>query len=63
MGGEDNGPWRCAARASTVVFGEVLVELRAVDPPRTGVFAPEELFTLEQLGPAFERSGFEIADR
>jgi hypothetical protein len=49
--------------ASTVAFGEALLELRSPEPPRTGVFAPEELFTLAQLQPAFERRGFRIAER
>jgi hypothetical protein len=59
---EGRGDYRMTA-ASTIVFGEALVELRAGEPPRAGVFAPEELFTLEQLRPAFERLGFTIAER
>jgi hypothetical protein len=55
------GDYRMTA-ASTVVFGEALLELRAAQPPRSGVFAPEELFSLEQLRPAFERGGFEIVE-
>jgi hypothetical protein len=56
------GDYRMTA-ASTVVLGEALLELRSAEPPRTGVFAPEELFTLAQLQTAFERSGFQIAER
>jgi hypothetical protein len=56
------GDYRMTA-ASTVVFGEGLLELRGAESRRTGVFAPEELFTLEQLRPALERRGFEIINR
>jgi hypothetical protein len=49
--------------ASTVVLGKALLGLRSAEPRRTGVFAPEELFTLEQLRPEFESGGFEIIDR
>ena len=56
------GDYRMTAQ-STVVLGEALVQLRAREPSRGGVFAPEELFALEQLGPAFERAGFQIANR
>jgi NAD-dependent epimerase/dehydratase family protein len=55
------GDYRMTA-ASTLVFAEGLVELRGAEPTRTGVFAPEELFTLEQLRPVLERRGFEIVD-
>jgi hypothetical protein len=55
------GDYRMTAE-STVVFGEGLVGLRSAEPRRTGVFAPEELFTLEQLRPALDRRGFEIVD-
>jgi hypothetical protein len=56
------GDYRMTAE-STVVLSEAMLELRGADPARTGVFAPEELFTLEQLRPAFEQRGFEISDR
>jgi hypothetical protein len=56
------GDYRMTA-ASTLVLGQALVELRAREPSRSGVFAPEQLFTLDQLGPAYARAGFEIADR
>jgi hypothetical protein len=56
------GDYRMTA-ASTVLFGEALVELRGRRAEATGVFAPEELFTLEQLRPALERRGFEIDGR
>jgi hypothetical protein len=56
------GDYRMTA-ASTVVLGEALLEFRGAEPRHTGVFAPEELFTLEQLRPRFESHGFEIIDR
>jgi hypothetical protein len=40
-----------------------MLELRAADPTRTRMYAPEELFALEQLRPAVERRGFRIAER
>lgn len=59
---EGRGDYRMTA-LSTVVFAEALLELRAGEPPRVGAFAPEELFTLEQLRPTLERRGFTITDR
>jgi hypothetical protein len=59
---EGRGDYRMTAMA-TVVFAEALLELRAGEPPRAGTFAPEELFTLDQLRPALERRGFAIAER
>ena len=56
------GDYRMTA-ASTIAFGEALLELRSAEPERSGVFAPEELFTLAQLQPAFEQRGFRIAER
>jgi len=56
------GDYRMTA-ASTVVLGEALLELRDASPPRTGVFAPEELFALGQLRRPFERRGFQITER
>src|SRR4051794_19588405 len=44
---EGRGDYRMTA-AATVAFGEALLEARASGSPRTGVFAPEELFTLAQ---------------
>jgi NAD(P)-dependent dehydrogenase (short-subunit alcohol dehydrogenase family) len=58
---EGRGDYRMTA-AATVVFGDALVKLRANETRRTGVFAPEELFTLRQLQPAFERRGFRIVE-
>jgi hypothetical protein len=49
--------------AATVAFGEALVELRATQPSRGGVFSPEELFELSQLGPGFERRGISVEAR
>ena len=57
-----HGDYRMTA-ASTVAFGQALLEVRSAEPSQTGVFAPEELFTLVQLQPAFERRGFQIAER
>ena len=54
---QGGGDYRLTA-ASALVFGEALLELRGT---RTGVFAPEQLFTLEDLRPAFERRGLRIA--
>ena len=48
---------------STVAFAEALLERRTAEPTLGGVFAPEELFTLEQLRPALERRGFGFAER
>jgi hypothetical protein len=48
--------------ASAVTFGEALLHLSASEPPRPGVFAPEELFTLAPLRPALERRGFTITE-
>jgi hypothetical protein len=56
---EGEGDYRMTA-ASTVAFGEALVERSGGGSLPTGVFAPEELFTLEQLRPALERRGFSI---
>jgi hypothetical protein len=56
------GDYRMTA-ASTIALGEALLELRSAEPQRSGVFAPEQLFTLAQLRPAFERRGFHIAER
>jgi hypothetical protein len=53
-----NGDYRMTA-ASTVVFGEAMTGLRT---GRSGVYAPEQLFTLEQLKPNFERRGFEFVE-
>jgi hypothetical protein len=57
-----HGDYRMTA-ASTVVLGEALVALRNREPDRGGVFAPEELFTLDELREGLERRGFEIAQR
>jgi hypothetical protein len=59
---EGLGDYRMTA-ASAVVFGEALLEQRASQYPRTGVFAPEELFTLGQLLGALETHGFRIVER
>jgi hypothetical protein len=59
---EGRGDYRMTA-ASTVVFGEALIELRAAEPSRTGVFAPEELFALHELLPELERRGIRILAR
>jgi hypothetical protein len=59
---EGRGGYRMTA-AGTAVFGEALLELRSAEPPRTGVFAPEQLFALEQLRPALERHEFSIRQR
>jgi hypothetical protein len=59
---EGQGDYRMTA-ASTIAFAEALLELRAAEPQRTGVFAPEELFTLERLRPALERQGFKFSER
>jgi hypothetical protein len=48
--------------ASAVMFGEALLDLSGSESPRTGVFAPEELFTLAQLRPALEHRGFTITE-
>jgi hypothetical protein len=48
---------------SAVAFAEALVERRAAEPALGGVFAPEELFTFDQLRPALERRGFGFAAR
>jgi len=56
------GDYRITA-ASTLALGEALLELRSAEPQRSGVFAPEQLFTLAQLQPAFERRGFHITER
>jgi hypothetical protein len=53
-----NGDYRMTA-ASTVVFGEAMTGLRT---GRSGVYAPEQLFTLEQLKPNFETRGFEFVE-
>jgi hypothetical protein len=49
--------------ASAVVFGEALLEQRASRQPRAGVFAPEELFTLDQLRGPLQLHGFRIVER
>jgi hypothetical protein len=54
---EGRGDYRMTA-ASTLTFGEALLERRAAEPKPTGVFAPEALFSLQQLRPALERRGF-----
>src|SRR4051794_24973259 len=59
---EGHGDYRMTA-ISTVVFAEALLKLRAGEAPRAGAFAPEELFTLDELRPALERRGFAIAER
>jgi hypothetical protein len=57
---EGEGDYRMTA-ASTKIFGEALVERAAAGTLPTGVFAPEQLFTLEQLLPALEQRRFKIA--
>ena len=57
-----HGDYRMTA-ASTVVLGEALVALRDREPELRGVFAPEELFTLEELRGELERRSFEIVER
>jgi NAD(P)-dependent dehydrogenase (short-subunit alcohol dehydrogenase family) len=56
------GDYRMTA-ASTIACAEALLQLRNAAPRRSGVFAPEELFALSELQPAFERLGFGIAER
>jgi hypothetical protein len=56
------GDYRMTA-ASSLALGEALLGLSIAEPQRTGVFAPEELFSLAELQPAFERRGFRIAER
>ena len=56
------GDYRMTA-ASTIVCAEALLQLRDADTQLRGVFAPEELFTLSELQPAFERLGFGITER
>jgi hypothetical protein len=59
---EGRGDYRMTA-AATIAFGEALVEVVGAEPSHRGVFAPEELFTLDQLRAGFERRGFRISDR
>jgi hypothetical protein len=59
---EGRGDYRMTA-ASTVVFGQALLEVRAAERSRTGVFAPEELFTLMQLRSELERRGLRFISR
>lgn len=59
---EGEGDYRTTAEV-TVVFADALLELRAAQPDRSGVFAPEELFELEALRPALERRGVAMAAR
>ena len=56
------GDYRMTA-ASTIACAEALLQLRDTDTQLRGVFAPEELFTLSELQPAFERLGFGIRER
>jgi hypothetical protein len=58
---EGDGDYRMTA-ASTAAFGDALLERHAGGSLPRGVFAPEQLFTLEQLRPALERRGFTIAN-
>ena len=59
---EGRGDYRSTA-ASTVAFGEAVLALRNGEDSRAGVFAPEELFTLEDVRPAFELQGIRIVER
>ncbi|HEY2435804.1 MAG TPA: hypothetical protein VGH93_01390 [Solirubrobacteraceae bacterium] len=58
---DGHGDYRMTAMAA-LVFAQALVELRTAEPERTGVYAPEELFTLDRLWPQFRQRRFELAE-
>jgi hypothetical protein len=44
------------------VFARALLEFRTAEPERTGVYAPDEIFTLDRLWPQLSRRAFELAE-
>jgi hypothetical protein len=58
---DGHGDYRMTAMAA-LVFAQALLELRTAEPERTGVYAPEELFTLDRLWPELRQRGFELAE-
>jgi hypothetical protein len=58
---DGHGDYRMTSMAA-LVFAQALLELRTAEPKRAGVYAPEELFTLERLWPQLRQRGFELAE-
>ena len=58
---DGHGDYRMTAMAA-LVFAQALLELRTAEPERTGVYAPEEIFTLDRLWPELGQRGFELAE-
>jgi hypothetical protein len=56
---EGEGGYRITATA-TAVFASALLDAVAKDPELTGCFDPQELFTLQQLGPHLRKAGINI---
>ena len=58
---DGHGDYRTTAIAA-LVFAQALLQLRTAEPQRTGVYAPEEIFTLDCLWPELGQRGFELAE-